>query len=212
MAEKSFRRPFIGSMASTMGVVPISRAMDNAKPGRGTIYLEDPTANPLLLRGIDTDFTGPDFKPGYSIYLPTINGESHKLDIAEIQGPTLISLKTAPAHEDATFQLTGSQDLSRENVPGFRGSQYKIAPRVDQTAVYNAVFAMLEAEGCIGIFPEGGSHDRTSLLPLKGTFPFLPCLSIDQAQLSDILQQPVLLSWLLGLLPEVYQLPSFLLG
>jgi glycerol-3-phosphate O-acyltransferase/dihydroxyacetone phosphate acyltransferase len=38
---------------------------------------------------------------------------------------------------------------------------------VDQSRVYNAVFQALKHGQCIGIFPEGGSHDRTDLLPLK---------------------------------------------
>ena len=32
---------------------------------------------------------------------------------------------------------------------------------------FEKVFDKLESGGCIGIFPEGGSHDRTTLLPLK---------------------------------------------
>ncbi|RDW73544.1 hypothetical protein BP6252_07451 [Coleophoma cylindrospora] len=154
-------------MANLIGAVPISRAMDVAKSGKGTIYLPDPANNPLLLKGIGTDFTGPDFQPGYSIYLPSINGEAHKLDIAQIHGPDMISLKTAPVHSDAIFQLTGSKSLTSESLPGYQGSKYKVAPHIDQTDVYNAVFQRLESGGCIGIFPEGGSHDRTSLLPLK---------------------------------------------
>src|SRR5262249_46437859 len=45
--------------------------------------------------------------------------------------------------------------------------KYKVAPKVDQTQVYEAVFQRLNEGGCVGIFPEGGSHDRTELLPLK---------------------------------------------
>lgn len=33
--------------------------------------------------------------------------------------------------------------------------------------MYSAVYQKLIDGGCIGIFPEGGSHDRTDLLPLK---------------------------------------------
>eukprot|EP01017_Pseudomicrothorax_dubius_P006599 TRINITY_DN1191_c0_g4_i3.p1 TRINITY_DN1191_c0_g4~~TRINITY_DN1191_c0_g4_i3.p1 ORF type:complete len:395 (+),score=74.35 TRINITY_DN1191_c0_g4_i3:405-1589(+) len=33
--------------------------------------------------------------------------------------------------------------------------------------MYNAVWTALDQGQCIGIFPEGGSHDRTDLLPLK---------------------------------------------
>ncbi|PHJ21633.1 glycerol-3-phosphate acyltransferase, partial [Cystoisospora suis] len=44
---------------------------------------------------------------------------------------------------------------------------YKILPKVDQREVYEAVSQSLVEGDCIGIFPEGGSHDRTTLLPLK---------------------------------------------
>lgn len=57
---------------------------------------------------------------------------------------------------------------------GKKGTTFKAAPKVDQTQVYNAVFDRLHEGGCIGIFPEGGSHDRTELLPLKGMCE--PCL------------------------------------
>lgn len=33
--------------------------------------------------------------------------------------------------------------------------------------MYSSVYKKLSEGGCIGIFPEGGSHDRTDLLPLK---------------------------------------------
>jgi len=77
----------------------------------------------------------------------------------------------------AMQQLTGREDIDSngkftdENVKGgpegFTGSKYKTAPKVDQTQVYDAVFDRLSAGGAVGIFPEGGSHDRTELLPLK---------------------------------------------
>jgi glycerol-3-phosphate O-acyltransferase/dihydroxyacetone phosphate acyltransferase len=47
------------------------------------------------------------------------------------------------------------------------GIAYKVAPHVDQSEMYDAVFRSLSGGGCIGIFPEGGSHDRPSMLPLK---------------------------------------------
>ena len=33
--------------------------------------------------------------------------------------------------------------------------------------MYEYVWQSLSQNECIGIFPEGGSHDRTDLLPLK---------------------------------------------
>ncbi len=44
---------------------------------------------------------------------------------------------------------------------------YKIVPKVDQSSVYDHVWKHLGQNGSIGIFPEGGSHDQTDLLPFK---------------------------------------------
>lgn len=44
---------------------------------------------------------------------------------------------------------------------------YKVVPKLDQTQVYDAVMNRLIAGSNIGIFPEGGSHDRSDLLPIK---------------------------------------------
>ncbi|PLN85226.1 putative glycerol-3-phosphate acyltransferase Sct1 [Aspergillus taichungensis] len=177
IAEKSFRRKFIGMLARGIGTVPVSRAMDNMKPGQGTIYLPDPVNQPTLVRGVGTDFEGSGYEKDGTIALPTINGVSHNGTIAEIHGPEELVLKKPFTHKDALFQLTGRNDISDEgkftgdvadqDLGDFKGSKFKVSPHVDQTAVYNAVFARLNAGGCIGIFPEGGSHDRTTLLPLK---------------------------------------------
>ena len=47
------------------------------------------------------------------------------------------------------------------------GHGFKILPKVDQSVVMASVFERLAQNGSIGIFPEGGSHDRTELLPIK---------------------------------------------
>jgi glycerol-3-phosphate O-acyltransferase/dihydroxyacetone phosphate acyltransferase len=105
MAEKSFEKPIIGPLAGLVGVVPVSRAMDNMKSAEGSVFLSDPAQNPCLLRGIGTRFDGPGFEVGGSIYLPPVQGESQKLDIAEIRGPQEIVLKMAPTLPTALQQL-----------------------------------------------------------------------------------------------------------
>ena len=40
-------------------------------------------------------------------------------------------------------------------------------PHLDHSKFYSSVFQRLSENQAIGIFPEGGSHDRTDLLPLK---------------------------------------------
>ncbi|KAK4912961.1 Glycerol-3-phosphate/dihydroxyacetone phosphate acyltransferase, partial [Elasticomyces elasticus] len=175
IAEKSFRRKFIGFLARGIGTLPVARAMDNLKPGTGTIYLPDPINEPTLLRGVGTNFEGKPFEKDGTIALPTVNGTSHSTAIAEVRGPEELVLKKPFKHRDALIQLTGRQDIDNDgNFTGdasdnsdFKGTKFKVAPHVDQTAVYQAVFKRLGSGGCVGIFPEGGSHDRTTLLPLK---------------------------------------------
>lgn len=181
IAEKSFKRKFIGLLSRWIGAVPVARAMDNMKPGTGTIYLPDPVNQPTLLRGIGTKFDGPGFESEGTIHLPTINGNSYSATIAKINGPEEIILKKPVMEKDALQQLTGRTDITDEGKftgdestkkEDFQGSKFKTAPHVDQSAVYKAVFSRLSNGGCIGIFPEGGSHDRPELLPLKGKIHF----------------------------------------
>ncbi|KAJ1516873.1 hypothetical protein HMI55_001178 [Coelomomyces lativittatus] len=47
---------------------------------------------------------------------------------------------------------------------------YTILPKLDHQSVYAQVFEHLRKGKCVGIFPEGGSHDRSELLPFKAGF------------------------------------------
>ncbi|KAL8710729.1 MAG: hypothetical protein Q9220_004747 [cf. Caloplaca sp. 1 TL-2023] len=176
IAEKSMKRRFIGIAASLLGPVTVGRALDSTKPGSGKIYLPDPSGDPLLIRGVGTSFEK-ETEIGGLLVLPTVNGLAANTEIAEIQGPEEIRLKKAFKESHAMEQLTGRKDIVENGdlangdvqkaVEGFEGTSYKTAPKVDQSHVYNACFERLNGGGCIGIFPEGGSHDRTELLPLK---------------------------------------------
>jgi glycerol-3-phosphate O-acyltransferase/dihydroxyacetone phosphate acyltransferase len=182
IAAASMKRKLIGALARGIGAVPVSRAQDMKKPGAGRIYLPDPDSDPKLLRGIDTNFESPEYQVGGLIMLPTIDGSTPQAEIAEIRGPEEIYLKREFKGSGPTKLLTGKISAVEANgetngqngqsnnvrVGDFQGCKFKVAPKVDQTQVYNEVFKRLDSGGCIGIFPEGGSHDRTELLPLKG--------------------------------------------
>ena len=163
MAESSMRRKFIGGCARLMGVVPVARAMDMIKAGKGKIYLPDKN-DPLLIRGVDTQFDV-DIEKGSSLILPSIKGNAASTEIAEIVNAQEVRLKRPFSGDDALGQLTGGSSNAAEG--DFQGTSFKTAPKVDQTEVYNAVFERLNQGGCVCIFPEGGSHDRTDLLPIK---------------------------------------------
>lgn len=181
IAEKSMRRKAIGFFARLVGPVPVGRALDSTKSVPGKIYLPDPDNDPLLVRGVDTNFEAPDFQIGGLLVLPSVNNAATNSEILEILGPEEIRLKKPFKGDIAIGQLTGREVIvpdgkTEEEVKKswkngeFDGTPFKVAPKVDQTKVYDAVFEKLNQGGCVGIFPEGGSHDRTELLPLKGNF------------------------------------------
>lgn len=180
IAAKSMRRKFIGAFARAVGALPVARALDSLKAADGTIYLPDPINSPTLLHGVGTQFKK-QAQAGGLVVLPSVNGVAANAEILAIHNEEEITLKKEFKGEDALRQLTSRRDVTREEksninqIDGLnnptgevRGTSFKTAPKVDQTIVYDAVFDLLDSGGCVGIFPEGGSHDRTELLPLKG--------------------------------------------
>lgn len=157
IAEKSMRDPYIGPLAARMGALPVTRAMDNVRPGEGEIFLADPAGDTTLLSSRNVDFTK--LAVGSLIILPKAGAESPEQQaIAKIVGPEELLLK-APFRASKAGEPLHDQLLT--------GISYKVAPHIDQSEMYDAVFRSLSDGGCIGIFPEGGSHDRPSMLPLK---------------------------------------------
>jgi len=176
IAEKSMRRKFIGGLAKAAGAVSVGRALDNTRAATGRIYLPDPNNDATLVRGVGTRFEK-ECQAGGLLVLPSVNGTAANSEILEIYGNEEIRLKKDFKGDVAYGQLTGKreengdvhlEDGDAEKDPNFQGTKFKTAPKVDQSKVYDAVFERLQAGGCVGIFPEGGSHDRTELLPLKG--------------------------------------------
>ncbi|KAJ9613877.1 Glycerol-3-phosphate/dihydroxyacetone phosphate acyltransferase [Cladophialophora chaetospira] len=170
IAEKSTKRRFIGLLSRAIGAISVGRALDSVKSAKGKIFLPDQDNDPTLIQGVGTNFKNGDFEVGGLIVLPKVRGQTPSTEIAEIITATEIRLKKPFKTPEALESLTGSSGTA---TPGgdpneqSRGCSFKVAPYVDHSKTYNAVFDELEAGGCIGIFPEGGSHDRPDLLPLK---------------------------------------------
>ncbi|KAK4998795.1 hypothetical protein LTR28_013574, partial [Elasticomyces elasticus] len=159
--------------------------MDMKRTGKGKIYLADAEGGKegdagLIIRGIGTEFNSKEYMVGGLLVLPAVNNETASAEIAEILGPEEIRLKKPFRGDIAKRQLTGYEIVDKDGQPfdaeggqkpkkieRWEGTSFSVAPKVDQSHVYDAVFARLHEGGCIGIFPEGGSHDRTELLPLK---------------------------------------------
>jgi glycerol-3-phosphate O-acyltransferase/dihydroxyacetone phosphate acyltransferase len=157
IAGKSMRDPYISPLAARMGALPVARAMDNVRPGEGEIFLADPDGDTTLLRSRNVGFTK--LQVGSMIILPKARDESPEQQaIAGIIGPSELLLK-------APFKASKAGEPLHDQL--LTGISYKVSPHIDQSEMYDAVFRNLSDGGCIGIFPEGGSHDRPSMLPLK---------------------------------------------
>ena len=156
MAEKSWKRRIVGDLAWAMDVVPVKRAQDDAIKGKGLVVfskLDFETTKLLSVQGTDTAFTQ----------------QLAKGDKIRPKG-TSIAVKVTELVDDTCLLVEGS-DITPDELEGvFSTSEpatFDILKRVDQKVVYSRVLDKLASGGCIGIFPEGGSHDRTDLLPLK---------------------------------------------
>lgn len=149
IAEKSLHRKFIGLIARMTLSIGVVRAQDNLKTAKGKIFV-DFDKDPLRVRGEGTQFTKDAGLRGL-LGLPRSLGNA---EIVEIVSDTELIIRKE-------FKGTKAKELLTT------GTSFKTAPHVDQSSVYRYVFEHLNKGGCIGIFPEGGSHDRSDLLPIK---------------------------------------------
>ncbi|GAA6016576.1 hypothetical protein JCM10207_002847 [Rhodosporidiobolus poonsookiae] len=152
-AAKSMERAFVGLASRLMQSIPVARAQDYAFAGTGTISLHPD--DPLRILGKGTTFVKDFSTPRSQILLPRNLG-SVTSEVVEVISDTELKLK---------------KEFAKKAVEGLKakpeGVSYKVLPHVDQSSMYSAVYQKLTEGGSIGIFPEGGSHDRTDLLPLK---------------------------------------------
>ncbi|EPX71056.1 glycerol-3-phosphate O-acyltransferase [Schizosaccharomyces octosporus yFS286] len=163
VAAKSHRQKIIGIFSRAFGAIPVERAQDLAKRGKGKIYVV-PDGDQSEIHGIDTEFTN--HRLGDTIILPNNSGSTH---IASIESDTLIRVKRE-FREEAAVRMLHSPE----------GCTYKVAPEVNQATVFDKVRQRLVEGACIAIFPEGGSHDRPEMLPLKAGVAIMALETLSQ--------------------------------
>ena len=93
----------------------------------------------------------------------------------------------------ATQKVINESEAARAQ--GEAGLAFKALPYVDQHGVYGYVYKRLNENGAIGIFPEGGSHDRPDLLPLKAGVSVMALGAMSQNKNLNIKIVPVGLSY-----------------
>ncbi|KZV88840.1 hypothetical protein EXIGLDRAFT_678483 [Exidia glandulosa HHB12029] len=162
-AAKSMKDPLIGPFTRLMQSIPVARAQDEAKSGSGRVWLDE--TDPLILRGTDTKFTS-QVKPRCRIAFSKSAG-SLSAEVVEVISDTELKLKKEFAAENSKGATKIREKIAEAQATGHAGLDYKIVPYIDQQQMYHHVYNTLKEGGCVGIFPEGGSHDRADFLPFK---------------------------------------------
>lgn len=180
VAEKSWNRPIIGHLAWALGAVPVKRAQDSAEVGLGKIRMVRMPSDVEQLEGKDDDDTAThsnNHSHPCTEEKSTTDANDTKTSpkIMLVQGfDTVFSsqiqvrdkIRTARSSTAFTVQrIVSDTELHVEildNSSTFPSEpmHFHVLKRVDQGEVYAAVLNRLGERGCIGIFPEGGSHDR----------------------------------------------------
>ncbi|CCD26246.1 bifunctional glycerol-3-phosphate/glycerone-phosphate O-acyltransferase GPT2 NDAI_0H00720 [Naumovozyma dairenensis CBS 421] len=160
-AASSLKLKLVGFFGRCMGSVPVERAQDNLKPVSSNIeiYAPDLINNSTLIKGRCR--TGENISPQFTkrFNAKGLLGLPNYLSNAQI----------AKVVDDETIILSSPFKSSNPKVREYleEGTTFKYAKPIDNTQVFQNVFDHLHTKGCVGIFPEGGSHDRPSLLPIK---------------------------------------------
>ncbi|KAI5993271.1 hypothetical protein EDD15DRAFT_2439505 [Pisolithus albus] len=154
--HRTTSRPTTGFLArQTDSCIPVVRAMDEAKPGTGLVYLS--TDDPCLLLGEKTRFKS-EFASRMHIMMPK-SVDSVVAEVLEVIADTELRFKREFGGEIGKgTALLVREKLAEIEADGKTGFPFKILPFIDQQEMYRGVHQRLK---------EGGSHDRTDLLPLK---------------------------------------------
>ncbi len=186
IAASSTTHPFLRYFLKMVHVIPTMRPMDVRKKGKGEIV----SFKNGVITGRGTAFTS-DFKLGDSIRLSVSHTE---MMITEIISDTQLKVSQEsgkPGSPDKKAQGKEAEPQSYQNQvqearrlslePNFKedidsnsaeeqlsdSCEFDIYPKLNQEQVYSKAIDVLGNKHVLGIFPEGGSHDKTELLPLK---------------------------------------------
>ncbi|OQR81084.1 glycerol-3-phosphate O-acyltransferase [Achlya hypogyna] len=152
IAEKSMHRPVVGDLSRIMGCIPVVRPQDAVLNGAGKVHMQ--SGDEHILVGENTTFLK-DLARGDQV---RFNGKT----VMESGEP----IKVEKVLDD-THAILSSDLVNHDGATITEPSPYGILKKVDQSQTFSEVYTALKRGNCVGIFPEGGSHDRTDLLPLK---------------------------------------------
>lgn len=176
MAEASWKRRIVGDLAWALGVVPVKRAQDDAKKGTGVISMKitHQSEDEILIQvtGKEGTMFTTELHVGDKIRPPKT---AFGFKVKSIQSDSSMVVDGLGLPDDFDMELFERSDLF---------VTYDVLKHTPLTTVFEKVLDRLAAGGAIGIFPEGGSHDRTDLLPLKVGISLIAYSALEQNGIS----------------------------
>lgn len=154
IAASSFKQIVVGTFSRMTGGIPVPRQQDYVKPVKGYV-LESISENVVLLKPIE-------------------DNKRDLKDIVDLMTKGMIGIKSNGNAIIKSFKKseTGNNcyevEISKPFKKEIEGDvQFGYAPRIDHSVLFDSVFKHLLTGGTLSIFPEGGSHDRPNMLPIK---------------------------------------------
>lgn len=146
IAASSARLPYLKIFTRALGFISTERPIDHKKNGTGLIK----GLAKEIMEGVGTKFTA-ELSPGCTVKPKAMRDE-------------FIVQKVI---DDTHVQVTSASEAEGEPEALAEPTPFLVMPKLDQKKVFQQVADTLRHDGVIGVFPEGGSHDQTKLLPLK---------------------------------------------
>ncbi|KAJ3378870.1 hypothetical protein HDU84_007233 [Entophlyctis sp. JEL0112] len=163
----------------SISFIMAKKSYDLVRAGAGKLVLgsaEDTAAK--TVRGISTSFTS------VLHARAVISFSGIQLEVIKVVSDDAVVVKALPDDAVASLEAAGPEGLS-----------YKITPHVDQGEMFSSVVQRLNNGGCVGIFPEGGSHDRTDFLPIKAGGAIMALAAMAQNEYLNVQIVPVGLNY-----------------
>ena len=206
-AAKSMRKRILGTLMRINEAIPVERSADLAFSGMGRIWLSPEDCVTVL-------GSGPRFaeqvRPGDSL---AVDGREPAV-VQSVQSDESLTLKRpwrapenvasegghdASGGAESSGDAAGGEGLVAEDVlASGEWCEFKVHPHVDQTGMFDAVIEALRQGRAVGIFPEGGSHDRPSLLPFRAGVAIMALSSLAKHPNLPIRLVPVGLNYFSG--------------
>jgi glycerol-3-phosphate O-acyltransferase/dihydroxyacetone phosphate acyltransferase len=174
MAASSFSKPVIGHVAKALNTIPVARPEDSKVRATGKIKF----INSTELKGIGTKFLEESAK--------VKNGAASIMIINK----TFIIDKII---DDETLTIKENKEDSEPLMNSENGFSW--IPKADNASLFKSAYKRLEDDGCICIFPEGTSHDRTEFIKLKAGIALMALGAMSEGKCKNVKILPVGLNY-----------------